>query len=70
MSNGNDLQEQAKSITKDVLIIGIVGVQAMVAAMVNSSPEDLGLTKIILNWITIGNVGLVVLMNRLETFGK
>ena len=66
----NDLPEQAKSITKDVLIILIVVVQASVAAMVNSSPEDLGLTKIALNWITIGNVGLVVLMNRLETFGK
>ena len=66
----NDLPEQAKSITKDVLIIGIVVVQSLVAAMTNASPEDLGLSKLALNWITIANVGLVVLMNRLETFGK
>lgn len=54
----------------DWLVIGLLTFQAMVAAIVVGSPEELGLPKIVLNWLVIINVGIAVLLNQIKALGS
>ena len=50
-------------------VVGLLTLQGMLAVLVISTPEALGLTPVVLNWLAIANVGIGVLLNQLEKLG-
>ena len=51
------------------LVIGLITFQAMLAVVVIASPESLGLTPVIVNWMAVINVGCGVFLNQIERLG-
>lgn len=54
----------------DVLVVGLIVFQAMLATIVVANPESLGIPQITLNWLMIVNVGVGVLLNQLKSLGQ
>ena len=58
-----------KQNVNDGIVLGLVVFQAVIAAAV-LNPEGLGLPGIVLGWMAVANVGVGVLLNRLQTIGQ
>ena len=56
-------------LVNDAVIIVLLAFQAMIAVAV-ANPEHLGLSLQILAWATVANVGIGILLNRLQTIGQ
>lgn len=56
-------------LANDTVIVALVVFQAVIAAAV-LNPENLGISPLVLAWMAVINVGIGVLLNRLQTLGQ